>query len=89
MTRHWALLTERKVEFSDFEPSWKKAKLSDGGWVHLIGRLKKTPGIRVTCEATCRGVAQAVLWILGAGAQWRLLPDRLGHWNSVFKCFAS
>lgn len=66
-----------------------KSKLSDGEWVHLIGRLKKMPGIRVGCEATCRRFVEAVLWILRAGAQWRLLPDRLGHWNSVFKRFAS
>jgi len=66
-----------------------KSKLSDGEWGHLIGRLKKTPGIRVGCEATCRRFVEAVLWILRAGAQWRLLPDRLGHWNSVFKRFAS
>ena len=65
-----------------------KSKLSDGQWVHLIGRLKKTPGIRVGCEATCRRFARAVLWILRAGAQWRVLPDRLGHWSSVFKRFA-
>ena len=66
-----------------------KSKLSDGEWVHLIGRLKKTPGIRVGCEATCRRFVEAVLWILRAGAQWRVLPDRLGHWNNVFKRFAS
>ena len=28
-----------------------KSKLSDGEWVHLIGKLKKMPGIRVGCEA--------------------------------------
>ncbi|WP_232290860.1 transposase [Polaromonas naphthalenivorans] len=56
-----------------------KSKLSDGEWVHLIGKLKKTPGIRVGCEATCRRFVEAVLWMLRSGAQWRLLPDRLGH----------
>ena len=66
-----------------------KSKLSDGEWVNLMGRLKKTPGIRMGCETTCRRFVEAVLWILRAGAQWRLLPDRLGHWNSVFKRFAN
>ena len=66
-----------------------KSKLSDGEWVQLIGQLKKTPGIRLGCEATCRRFIGAVLWMLRSGAQWRLLPDRLGHWNSVFKRFAS
>ena len=66
-----------------------KSKLSDGESVHLMGRLKKTPGIRVECEGTCRRFARVVLWILRAGVQWRLLPDRLGHWNSVFNRFSS
>ena len=66
-----------------------KSKLSDGEWVHLIVKLKKTPGIRAGCQASCRRFARAVLWILRSGSQWRLLPDRLGHWNSVFKRFTS
>ena len=66
-----------------------KSKLSDEEWVHLIGKLKKTPGIRVGCEATCRRFVEEVLWMLRSGAQWRLLTDRLGHWNSVFKRFVS
>ena len=27
-----------------------KSKLSDEEWIHLISKLKKTPGIRVGCE---------------------------------------
>jgi transposase len=65
-----------------------KSKLSDEEWVKLAAVLKKTPGIRMGCETTCRCFVEAVLWILRAGAQWRLLPDRFGHWNSVFKRFA-
>ena len=66
-----------------------KSKVSDEEWAKLAAVLKKLPGIRMGCEAICRRFVQAVLWILRAGAQWRLLPDRFGHWNSVFKRFAS
>ena len=66
-----------------------KSKVSDEEWAKLAAVLKKIPGIRIGCEAICRRFVQAVLWILRAGAQWRLLPDRFGHWNSVFKRFAS
>ena len=66
-----------------------KSKVSDEEWAKLAAVLKKIPGIRMGCESICRRFVEAVLWILRAGAQWRLLPDRLGHWNSVFKRFAS
>ena len=66
-----------------------KSKLSDEEWVQLVAGLKKTPGIRIGCEATCRRFVEAVLWMLRSDAQWRLLPNRLGHWNSVFKRFIS
>ena len=65
-----------------------KSKLSDEEWVQLVAGLKKISGIRIGCEGTCRRFVEAVLWMLRSGAQWRLLPDRLGHWNSVFKRFA-
>ena len=65
-----------------------KSKSKDEEWAKLAGVLKKNSGIRVGCEATCRRFVQALLWILRSGAQWRLLPDRFGHWNSVFKRFA-
>lgn len=58
-----------------------KSKLSDEEWAKLAGVLKKAPGIRRGCEATCPRFVEAVLWILRAGAQWRLLLDRFGHWN--------
>ena len=66
-----------------------KSKLSDEEWVQLVAGLKKISGIRIGCEGTCRRFVEAVLWILRAGAQWRLLPNKRGHCNSVFRRFAS
>ena len=41
-----------------------KSKLSDEKWVKLIASLKKIPGIRIGCEATCRRFVEAVLRML-------------------------
>lgn len=46
------------------------------------------PGVRVGNQAACEAVLTAVLWILRSGGQWRLLPEPLGNWHSVFKRFS-
>jgi len=64
------------------------ARFSDDQWVRVWACLKAHPGIYVAQEAPTRAFVEAVLWMARAGAAWRLMPDEIGSWNSVYKRFA-
>ena len=51
-------------------------------------RLLPQERVYIGSVETCRRLLNAMLWILRSGAQWRLLPQSLGKWNSVFKLFS-
>ena len=61
--------------------------LSDANWNKTYEFLVVKSGIYTGKESKCREFVDAVLWILRSGAQWRLLPEDRGKWNSVFKRF--
>jgi transposase len=50
--------------------------------------LHQDPNAYVGIEADCRRFVEAVSWISRNSAQWRLLPEKCGNWNSVYKRFA-
>ena len=63
-------------------------KLTDQQWQKILPVLKTFPQIRLGAGRDVRRFLEAVLWVNRSGAQWRLLPRKYGHWNSVYKRFS-
>ncbi len=54
----------------------------------IIKFLRSHPRVYVGNEAACGRFLDGVHWMVRTGAQWRELPQRYGHWNSVYTRFA-
>ena len=56
-------------------------------WAKVLAFLQTCPNIYIGSETACRNFLEAVLWITRSGAQWRLLPNKYSHWNTIYKRF--
>lgn len=63
-------------------------RLADEQWNKILKFLRTCPNVYVGQEAHCRRYLAGVLWITRSGAQWRLLPESYGKWNTVYQRFA-
>lgn len=64
------------------------AKLTNEQWKQILKFLRQDQRAYVGNERCCRRFVEAVIWISRSGAQWRLLPEQYGNWNSVYKRFS-
>lgn len=62
--------------------------LADDKWERIYAFLESYPRIHTADEGAVRRFVEAVLWMARSGAAWRLLPERYGDWNKVYKRYA-
>jgi transposase len=64
-------------------------EIRDEQWDKIYSILKQHPRAYAGNEAECGLFYRSgALDLLRSGAQWRLLPEKYGRWNSVYKRFA-
>ncbi len=61
--------------------------ISDDDWERIKNLLPGQPGQHGKVAKDNRLFIDAVLWIARTGARWRDLPERFGHWNSIWRRF--
>ena len=59
-------------------------ELTQSQWAAIQGRIPGKPGDPGRTGEDNRLVVDAVLYVAQTGIPWRDLPERFGHWNSVW-----
>ena len=61
--------------------------IEDIDWDRIKDLLPGRPGFHGKVAKDNRLFIDAVLWTAKTGAPWRDLPERFGHWNSIWRRF--
>jgi len=56
-------------------------------WNKIFSFLIKEKHVYTCSESDCRRFLDAIQWMARSGAQWRLLPEKYGNWNTIYKRF--
>jgi len=62
--------------------------LNNAAWEKLKSFLETQEHVYLCHDEDCRLFLEAILWMARSGAQWRLLPEKYGNWNTIYKRFA-
>jgi transposase len=65
----------------------RRHEIKDEDWERIRDLLPGKAGDPGVTAQDNRLFMNAVLWIAKTGAPWRDLPERFGHWNSVWRRF--
>lgn len=63
-------------------------RLKTDQWQKIKSFLQTQEHIYIGNDEDCRQFLEALVWIVRSGAQWRLLPEQYGSWNTIYKRFA-
>lgn len=64
-----------------------RGDLNEAEWRILQELLPPERGRRGRPPLDRRATINGILWRLRTGAPWRDVPERYGHWNSIWRCF--
>jgi transposase len=62
-------------------------KITTQQWKRIRAFLETRSDIYIGQNRNCKRFINAILWMTRSGAQWRLLPEKYGDWNSIYKRF--
>ncbi|MFH0898208.1 MAG: IS5 family transposase [bacterium] len=61
--------------------------IKDEAWGKMLKFFRAHSRIYIKCEKTLKRFIESIYWIIKSGAPWRMLPEKYGKWNSIYKRF--